>query len=460
MLTACDSTAVPISLLQRIETLGTEPLPNESRPEPISPPVEVSTDFLPWAPRSLSETGIPEHDIEALILKLLLHRGILSGRKVSEHLALPFAVLTELLRKMKAENLVVYKSSATLHDFEYELTPHGFERARRHRERCTYIGATPVSLNDYCSAIAAQSPLKTRPRLAEIQQALGDMVISPDIVDQIGQAVRGGRAMFLFGHAGNGKTSVSERVCRAYGPTIWIPRAINVDGEIVRVFDPILHEIQRLPEGHPHLKLHDARWVRIERPTIVVGGELSPENLELTPVLATGVVEAPVQLKANGGTLVIDDFGRQRISTRDLLNRWIFPLERRIDFLNTPGGKKVQVPFDQFVIFATNLAPKELVDEAFLRRIPYKIEMVNPTEAEFRQMFETMAAQMGIPCPAPMVDYLIDTHYRGANSRPFRSCHPRDLLLQIRNACDFRDQSPEVTEALLDTAVRNYFAAM
>jgi hypothetical protein len=253
---------------------------------------------------------------------------------------------------------------------------------------------------------------------------------------------------------------VAERICRAYGLYVWIPRAIDVDGEIVRVFDPIVHEEVPFTETSQGQRQLDMRWVRVKRPTIVVGGELSMDNLELTPIVATGVIEAPVQLKSNCGTLVIDDFGRQKASTRELLNRWIFPLERRIDFLNTPGGKKVQVPFDQFVVFATNLAPKELVDEAFLRRIPYKIELTDPSEAEFRRLFEVVAGQLGMPHSVAAIDYLIKNHYRGAAARCFRAWHPRDLLMQVRNLCEFRNLPLELTPPLIDSAVRNYFAGL
>lgn len=420
----------------------------------------AGVDYLPISPRSMAETGVPETEIEALVLKVLLHRGALAGRKIADQIALPFQPLTEMLRRMKAENLVVYKSTSQLHDFEYDLTPQGFERAGRWRQRCTYIGAAPVSMRDYTDSVAAQAPLKTRPRLEDVRMALAELVIDPEVIDQLGQAARGGKAMFLYGAPGNGKTSIAERICRAYGPHIWIPRAINIDGEIVRVFDPLVHEEAPLPDSVTQQRPIDTRWVRIKRPTIVVGGELTMENLELTPVAATGIAEAPVQIKANCGTMVIDDFGRQRISSRDLLNRWIFPLERRVDFLNSPGGKKIQVPFEQFVVFATNLAPQDLVDEAFLRRIPYKIELGDPTEGTFRRLFEVVAGQLGIPHNATAVDHLLTRHYRGATLRPLRACHPRDLLVQIRNLCEFRNLPLGLTPDLVDAAARNYFAGL
>jgi hypothetical protein len=216
-----------------------------------------------------------------------------------------------------------------------------------------------------------------------------------------------------------------------------------------------------LDNGSGLLERHkvDKRWVRIRRPTIVVGGELTMDNLELTLNMSTGISEAPMQLKSNCGTLVIDDFGRQRMSTNELLNRWIVPLEKRYDFLNLANGKKIQVPFDQLIIFSTNLEPKDLVDDAFLRRIPYKIEVCDPSEEEFRDLFKMMAPKLGFEYREGPVDYLIETHYKAVNRR-FRCCQPRDLLLQVRNYCYFANEPPEMTDELMDFAVENYFAVM
>jgi hypothetical protein len=203
----------------------------------------------------------------------------------------------------------------------------------------------------------------------------------------------------------------------------------------------------------------DQRWIRIRRPTIVVGGELTLESLEIKTNTNTGIGEAPLQMKSNGGTLVIDDFGRQRCSTDELLNRWIVPLETGYDYLNLASGRKIQVPFDQLIVFSTNLEPAALVDEAFLRRIPYKLDVQDPSEPQFRELFQLSASSMGIACRSEMVDYLIDTHYQRAG-RPLRFCHPRDLLRQVSNFCSFHEVPREVTRQNLDAAVKNYFAAI
>ena len=226
---------------------------------------------------------------------------------------------------------------------------------------------------------------------------------------RLGPAINSGRGLFLFGAPGNGKTSIAERVTKAFGQFIWIPRAIGVDGEIIRLYDPNAHEEVPLDGGSGLLNQShiDRRWIRIRRPTVVVGGELTMSNLEVTLNTSTGISEAPMQLKSNCGTLVIDDFGRQRMSTDELLNRWIVPLEKRYDYLNLANGKKIEVPFDQLVIFSTNLEPRDLVDDAFLRRIPYKIEVVDPTEDEFRELFKMMAPKLGFNYDDKVVDYLL-----------------------------------------------------
>ena len=281
------------------------------------------------------------------------------------------------------------------------------------------------------------------------------------MLSRLGPAINSGRGLFLYGSPGNGKTSIAERVTAAFGDYVWIPRAIGLEGEIIRVFDPNHHtevEVEK-EEGLLSTKRVDARWIRIRRPTIVVGGELTMQNLEVMTKPNTGTCEAPLQLKANCGTLLIDDFGRQRMSVDELLNRWIVPLEKRYDFLNLPNGKKIEVPFDELIVFATNLEPKDLVDEAFLRRIPYKIEVIDPTKDEFCKLFELMCPKMGFKYDATAVDHLVEKHYQ-SNGRPYRCCQPRDLLLQIRNFCHYHQRELELTPEYFDFAVENYFAVM
>jgi hypothetical protein len=417
--------------------------------------------FYPVEPSNWAETQLNESEVEALCLKYLLACGSATGVTVADQVKLPYKLIEGLLHQLKTDQMVYYRGTSTMGDYEYQLTDMGRERARRYTEHCAYFGSAPVSLSDYIDSVGAQSLTNQHPTSDDLRRAFTDLLLNKAILDRLGPAINSGRGLFLYGAPGNGKTSIAERVTSAFGAYIWIPRAIVVDGEIIRMYDPVNHDEAPVEqrEGLVNENKVDNRWVRIRRPTIVVGGELTMSALEVTVNTSTNICEAPLQLKSNCGILVIDDFGRQRMSTDELLNRWIVPLEKRYDFLNLPNGKKVQVPFDQLIIFSTNLQPKDLVDDAFLRRIPYKIDVADPSETEFRELFEMMAPRLGFQYNGEAVDYLIDTHYRPIN-RPFRCCQPRDLLLQIRNHCLYQNQSPEMTPGHFDFAVANYFAIM
>lgn len=418
-------------------------------------------EFVPIDPPTIRDAGLTDSEVESLILKYLLSRGDCTGREVSDQVRLPFILLEPLLRQLKYDQLLVYRGSAPMNDYVYQLTDVGRERARRFMDHCTYFGAAPVSLMDYIIGAKAQSLEKQHPSTEDLKRAFEDILVSDRMLRRLGPAINSGRGLFLYGSAGNGKTTIAERITRAFGQFIWIPRAIGIDGEIVRLFDPVNHEECPLQTSSGLLDQSkiDRRWVRVRRPTIVVGGELTMDSLEVTLNRSTGISEAPLQLKSNCGTLVIDDFGRQKMGTDTLLNRWIVPLEKRFDYLNLPNGKKIQVPFDQLIVFSTNLEPKDLVDEAFLRRIPYKIEIIDPTEQEYRNLMKMMCERLGFEYDEAPVNYLIETHYRAVN-RPFRCCQPRDLLQQVKNYCLFRKTSPKLTNENFDLAVENYFAVM
>ena len=421
----------------------------------------VRDEFIPREPTTVREAGLTDSEVESLILKYLLAKGEATGRDVADQTRLPFVIMDALMRQMKYDQLLVYRGTATMNDYVYQLTDLGRERARRLAEHCSYYGAAPVPLKDYIEGVAAQSLTKQHPTVADLEQAFEDLLINKKMLGRLGPAINSGRGMFLFGAPGNGKTSIAERVTRAFGQFIWIPRAIGIDGEIIRLFDPNSHEEAPLPTNNALWDgaQIDKRWVRIRRPTIVVGGELMMENLEVTINTSTGISESPVQLKSNCGTLVIDDFGRQKMSVDQLLNRWIVPLEKRYDFLNLPNGKKIQVPFDQLIVFSTNLEPKDLVDDAFLRRIPYKIEVVDPSEQEFRDLFVMMCPKLGFEYDQAAIDYVIKTHYLAVNRR-FRCCQPRDLLQQVKNHCLYQKLPLKLSPEYFDLAVENYFAIM
>ncbi len=447
--------------LSRKELVPQEKSADQAPESPQQADNPFNTPFVPPEPQTLEDTGLAQVQIEALAMKYLLALGAATGRQVAQQLQLPFVVLEGVLRQMKLEQLVVYLKSAPMGDYLYQLTDLGRERARRYMQECSYHGSAPVPLEDYVRSVALQSLARECPSEQALRQAFSDLLINPRMFNRLGPAIYSGRGMFLYGAPGNGKTSIAERVTQAFGSYIWIPRSLVVDGEIIRLFDPSNHEEVPLPsqEGLLSQLAVDRRWVRIRRPTIVAGGELTMDNLEVTINRATGICEAPLQLKSNCGTLVIDDFGRQKMSIDELLNRWIVPLEKRVDFLNLPNGKKIQVPFDQLIVFSTNLEPRDLVDEAFLRRIPYKIEVTDPSEEEFRQLFRMMSQRLEVEYDEQALDYLIQTHYRQAG-RPFRCCHPRDLLSQIVCYCQFLKQPPRMTPELFDLAVENYFSVM
>jgi predicted ATPase with chaperone activity len=294
----------------------------------------------------------------------------------------------------------------------------------------------------------------------QLAKALQGISVSSELCDMLGPAVNSGAGMFLYGAPGNGKSTIARRLISCFGQTIWIPHAVFDSGQVIKMYDPSYHDaISQEREGLARALEHDRRWIKIKRPTVIVGGELTMDNLEIRYDSHTKTSEAPLQMKSNCGCLLIDDFGRQRVAPAELLNRWIIPLENRVDYLTLGTGKKIQVPFDQLIIFSTNLDPKQLVDEAFLRRIPYKIEVGDPTEDEFFGLFETAAEQFGCIYRAEVVSHLIERHYRGQR-RAMRRCHPRDLLRQIRNFCSYYDQPMEMRSDLIDRAVVSYFTTV
>ena len=423
--------------------------------------VADDSEFFPQEPASLRKAGLTESEVEQLILKSLLGRGESSGRDIADQVKLPFVLIDDLLRRMKYDQLLSYRDSAPMNDYIYEMTEVGRERGRRFSEACSYYGAAPVAMEDYIRSVKAQSLETQHPTVEELRQAFSDLLINERMLERLGPAINSGRGLFLFGAPGNGKTSIAERVTAAFGETIWIPRAIGVDGEVMRLFDPVNHEEMPLENSGGLLDQNrvDRRWIRIKRPTIVVGGELTMDALEVTMNRSTGISESPIQLKSNCGTLVIDDFGRQRMSTDELLNRWIVPLEKRYDYLSLANGKKLQVPFDQLIIFSTNLEPSDLVDEAFLRRIPYKIEVVDPHQDDFRSLFKIMCPKLGFEYNEGAVNHLIAEHYTKVN-RPFRNCQPRDLLLQVRNHCYYQNLELTLEAEYFDLAAENYFAVL
>jgi predicted ATPase with chaperone activity len=407
------------------------------------------------------EAGLNFAQVESLILKFLLAIGVASGRKIAEELGLPFGPFPEFLRNLKNQQILAYTNSATANDYLYTLTDAGRARGKLYMEECTYVGSAPVPFDDYVKSVTAQTITAEHPKEEDLRRAFSDLLISDEMFHTLGPAINSGRGMFLYGYPGNGKTSIAERITRCFGTTVWIPKVIDVMGNILKLFDPANHEpIASRRSGLLREDDYDHRWIEIRRPTIIAGGELRMEDLEIHYDPLTKISEAPLHMKSNNGTFLIDDFGRQRMAPIELLNRWIVPLEKRYDFLCLANGKKIRVPFDQLILFSTNLEPKQLVDEAFLRRIPYKINAADPTEAMFRQMFAIFGPKLGFESvDQGALDYLIENHYLKVD-RPFRCCQPRDLLLQVRNYCVYNDLPIEATPEYFDFAASNYFTVM
>ena len=443
----------------RSDSQARDPNPGSRYPVGFQP-----TNDEPWRPiepADIRSAGVNETLLEAVIYRFLLHIGEAEGRDIADQVKLPFTMIEPLLTRLKMEQNLTYKSATATHDYVHVLTETGRRMARNHALDSTYYGACPVPLSDYIASVKIQTIDGQHPRRKDLNRAFHDLLINPVMLEKLGPAIASGRGMFLFGAPGNGKTSIAERITGAFGKYIWIPRAIDIAGEVLRIYDPMCHR-RVMPESDGGLLDSggfDKRWVRIERPTIIAGGELTMDMLEVQCSSETNISEAPLQVKSNCGTLVIDDFGRQKMRVDELLNRWIVPLEKRYDFLTMTSGKKIQVPFNQMVVFSTNLEPRDLVDDAFLRRIPYKIEAMNPSEADFRALFETLCKNIGIPFRASAIDYLIETHFR-ASGRSMRMCQPRDLLLQVKNYCLYNELEPDLRNEYFDFACENYFSVM
>lgn len=430
---------------------------------PSIPPGALPTGrrFRPMEPANLEQAGLDEGLVEGLVVKHLYNNPGASGRALAHDIGLRPTIVSRFLEDLKMRRLAIHRSAAAMGDFYYELTEEGRALARDLQKDSRYAGAAPVPLDQYILSVKAQAISTEHPKRAQLKGAFADLLVPDELIDRIGPAMTHGKGMFMFGPPGNGKTSLAERITRAYGSTIYLPHAIYAGGQIIQIFDPAVHVPVEESDVHPGLSTNrlDRRWVRCRRPTVVVGGELTLESLDIVYDEVDGVCEAPIQLKANGGTLVIDDFGRQRCRPDELLNRWIVPLEKQVDYIALPGGRKEAFPFECLLIFSTNMEPKDLVDEAFLRRIPYKIEVSGPDDALFRELCERQARDLGLRVEKGAIEYLLDEHFH-KKGRATRYCHPRDLMLQIHNLTRFRESAPVVDPQNLDQAVKLYFSVL
>ncbi len=406
----------------------------------------------PPNPEELADTGVAPGFLCDLALKHVAMLPEPTTAAVAEGLRLPKTLTEDILQKLYREKLIEVRLQTTVGSTRYAMLDHGWDRLSRLLSVCGYTGAAPVSLNDYAHMMRLQSIPTDPVSIENVRAAFHDLILPDSLLQTLGCVINSRRSLFLTGLPGTGKTAVAERINGALTGAIWIPHAVEIDGQIIRVFDSHCH---RLAADDVTPTDYDRRWAFIERPLVVVGGELTLENADLTWSEAAKFYEAPFQMKSNGGTLVIDDFGRQRVAPQDLLNRWIVPLERRVDYLALHTGKKIEVPFEQLVVFSTNLEEKDLADQAFLRRMGYRARVEPPTPAAYSEIFKRVSYTRGIACDQSIITHVLNK-YR-IEHKMMKGCEPRDLLDRITDICLFEGQKLELTPQVIDTAWRNYF---
>jgi predicted ATPase with chaperone activity len=443
---------------------------------PPGGPPSGGLPMLPAEPTSIAETGIGMGFLNDLVLKIVYFYGNITGQQLSEVTKLPYlGVLDKVLEFLKLEeyvDIVGAQGGFSERSFQYVIATKGRVKVNEVLDRSQYAGPAPVPLDEYIAMVNRQAVGDMIVQGRTVRDAFQGLVINDRMLDKIGPAANSARSLFLYGPPGNGKTTIAEGIANMLGGYVLIPYAIEVDGQVIKVFDPLNHKpiempAQPTPEPAsqfggvptPAAAQPDRRWLVCKRPQVVVGGELIMEQLELIFDPIAKVYEAPYQLKSNGGLFLIDDFGRQKCRPQDLLNRWIVPLEKKVDYLALQTGKKLQVPFDVLIVFSTNLSPKDLVDDAFLRRIRHKLEVPNPSPDEYRQIFQIVCKNKKIPYSDEGLRYLIQEHYLKVR-RDLRACHPRDLCDQILDEAKYRGIQPSMTKELIDRACEAYFVKL
>jgi predicted ATPase with chaperone activity len=426
----------------------------------------------PTAPpgiESLEDTGLSRDFLVSLIAKILHQRDTLTGFELADAIAIPFTVLDELLVELQSSRLTEVRETdgPARSSYRFALTAAGRQKASEAFAASQYVGPAPVPFGQYVEWTRRQSVNTVSIDRAHLEEALAYLVLPDGFLDSLGPAVNSGKSLFLYGDPGNGKTRIAEGVASAFGEAFYVPFAVDLDGHVAVLYDPVYHEAldPEVTEGAPDLAIfrevatHDRRFVKVRRPVVVAGGELDLSQLDLRYDPFSRTYQAPVQLKANGGVLVIDDLGRQRVPPRALLNRWIVPLEHRVDHLTLHSGKKITVPFDCLVVFSTNIDPAQLVEEAFLRRIHYKIHVPDPDERRYDEIFDRCCLAEGIAYDPDAPELIRREYYRRGRAWP-RGCHPRDILSHLRDIAAFNGHVPVLSPTLLRKACDSYFVPL
>lgn len=436
--------------LKTVRSLG-DPPPSDEEATPRA----VNT-FVPPNPKDIDDTGLNITFLTEHLLRIIYNMGRATGAELAEAIKLGYGIIEPILVQMREGEVIDIGGQRGYSDINYEyiLTPRGSAFANDALVKTSYNGPAPVPINEWIKAVKAQSIKNVQVTRRSIRTAFSDLIIDESILNMVGPAVNSGTSMMLFGYPGNGKTSIAERIANLLGDPIFIPYTVEADGAVIKLYDSIVHEIPKepMPEGVEY----DRRWIRIKRPVVIVGGELTLEALDLIYNDKSKMYEGPFQMKANCGIFLIDDFGRQKVNPFYLLNRWIIPLEKKYDFITTMTGQKIQIPFDQLTMFSTNLDPNQIGDDALLRRIKFKFEVIDPTEHQWREIWKIMCKIRKVPYDDRGLDYLVAKWFRPEN-RPFRMCQPRDIIDQMLAIASYNMETPTLNPDLLDAACLTYF---